>query len=106
MSNLDFLSKEEYIDKCVKTKSLHLQGVVLQYLIAARRAGARICNDGYPDCRFKGTFASEHVDARKFIGKLRIKYDQEVRQEVYEVVSKKVACSYLNAIKQMLEDAE
>ena len=59
----------------IKKQSPEVQAVVAEYLKYATENGARLCNDGYPDTRFKATYLTRHNKVRRYIDKLRVEYD-------------------------------
>jgi hypothetical protein len=82
-------SKEQYIESELKKLTPSLQSAVYSYVKFAVFHNARICNDGYPDTRFKATFDSKDLRARKAISKIREQYDVASKSGFWNVLKGK-----------------
>ncbi len=70
-----FKYKEKFIRDYVAAQTVRVQKAVDAYEAYALAEGARICNDGFPDTRFKGTYPAKYLKARKFIARVREWYE-------------------------------
>lgn len=68
-------SKEKFIRDYVAGQTQRVQNAVKAYEEYAKKEGARTCNDGFPDTRFKGTYPEKHLKARKFVARIREFYE-------------------------------
>lgn len=69
------LTKEKFIRDYVAAQPQTVQKAVAAYEKYALEESARICNDGFPDSRFKGTYPAKYLKARKFIARVREWYE-------------------------------
>lgn len=81
----------------------------MNYCTYARANGARICNDGYPDCRFSATYGDEHQLARRYVARLRKLYEHDVwlnrtnyEAQVFKSATTEVGMSIIAKLKQEL----
>ena len=70
-----YISREEFIFKNLKKKNS--TAIAAGYIREARFNGGRICDDGYPDSRFKATYCLHFEEIRKLISRLRREYEYE-----------------------------
>lgn len=101
-----FISRERYIDKMVAKLPPVQQAQVADYRTFAVNMGARICNDGYPDTRFKGTYRAEDTKARKYVARVRDSYEQQIaatiEQNSTKVVAREVALEIIAGLKSLV----
>ena len=64
----------EFINWCIEQQPVNIRAKITAYITYARKSGARICNDGFPDTRFKGTYSADHEKVRRYIGACRDHY--------------------------------
>lgn len=106
-TNINVISQAEYVSNCIAKTPEYLRRNVSMYRAHAKEHGVRICNDGYPDARFKATFDDQFRPARMTISVAREKYVQMVRQMEYcqcacnyKAVTQEVALSNIEKIKK------
>ncbi len=98
------MSAESYVAKRIDTLKPKHQATIRGYIRYAKEQGARICNDGYPDARFKGTYKPEHAKARQYISRVRNAYKYECLQaqrEVYLVAGQEIAQGFVDQMRAM-----
>lgn len=61
----------DFINNCIAMQSAKNVKYIMDYVNHAKENGARVCNDGYPDTRFKATYPPEFEKARRFISRCR-----------------------------------
>ncbi len=101
------MSAESFVAKRIETLKPKHQAGVREYIRFAKENGARMCNDGYPDARFKGTYKPEHMKARQYISRVRNAYKYECLQaqrEVYIVAGQAIAQGFVDQMKAMFEE--
>lgn len=105
--NIDVISQAEYVSNYVAKTPEYLRRNVNIYRAHAKEHKVRMCNDGYPDARFKATFDDQFRPARMTISVAREKYVQMVRSMErcqcackYKAVPQEVAVSNIEKIKK------
>lgn len=71
---MSFTYKEKFITDYIEKQEPRVVKAVQDYLDFAHEHGVRMCDDGFPDTRFKGTYEARHLKARKFIARIREYY--------------------------------
>lgn len=71
------ISKSEYIQDLLSKQPDHVQKIAAAYVKTAIDAGARLCNDGFPDTRFKCTYPQHFLKIRMWIDRCRKLYDYD-----------------------------
>ncbi len=102
------ISQASYVSQQIRKLSKAYQLNALNYIDHAKVMGGRICNDGYPDARYKCTFHEEFREIRMAIARYRQKYGQMMYKMHaqaycvrYQVVSTEVAQSNIDKIRKM-----
>ena len=71
------MNRNQFINWCIEQQSANTRRKIATYVIYARKCEARICNDGFPDTRFKGTYNADHEKVRRYISACRDHYDAQ-----------------------------
>ena len=87
----------------------YLQNAAREYTTHTREMGGRICNDGYPDARFKCTYGMRWNPIRHFLSKQRQRHSSMMnRMHIvqvccckYKAVGPEVAKSHIGKIRDM-----
>ena len=101
----NFITPNMFINSRINKLHKSVRAHANDYTFHARAHGVRICNDGYPDARYKATYLREFEAIRQLIADLRREYEYHFNntQVVYKPVSPEVAEGYLNKIKSMFK---
>ena len=81
-----FINAKKYLEtELLKLSASHgLRANI--YTRRMREAGVRICNDGYPDARFKETYNKNYEEIRQIIADIRTQYRLELTEYEYKVL--------------------
>lgn len=101
------ISEEDFMLKAVNELPFIMQAKISCYLAHVKLCGTRLCNDGFPDTRFKSTYRETDKQARETISKIRKKCKLYFKQEEARIYGKafysEAPCAKTNCNKEVAE---
>lgn len=101
------ISEEDFMLKAVNELPFIMQAKISCYITHVKLCGTRLCNDGFPDTRFKSTYRKTDKQAREAISKIRKKCKLYFSQEEARVRGKafysEAPCTKTNCNKEVAE---
>ena len=84
---MPYLTKQDFIWSQIETQPRECTIKALEFIQAAKDAGTRIGNDGFPDTRYSSTYPAKFERIRLFIAKCRETYERMHPAEAAKLIN-------------------